>query len=73
MINNDKPRFKIWDICNDEYIYCEKITGTELSWIYIHYVVMDNTVVLVNYHNEDEYLTESFYKMLRGIYQLGID
>ena len=49
-MSNDKPKYKLIDIESNECIYCVKITGTELAWIYLHYVTQDNTVSLLVYN-----------------------
>lgn len=71
-MSNDKPYFEIKDLDTRESIWCDKITGTELSWIYLHYVTMDNTVALYPTNKDDEYLCTYFDQMLRGIYVFGI-
>ena len=68
----DKPHFEIKDLDTRESIWCDKITGTELSWIYIHYVEMDNTVALFATHDCNIYLIKYFEEMLRGIYMLYV-
>lgn len=77
-MSNDKPRYKLMDTYSNECIYCDIITGTELSWIYLHYVTQDNAVILRIFDEDiDRYGYDSgedyrFNLLLQNIYHFGI-
>lgn len=77
-MSNDKPRYRLKDTGSNECIYCDIITGTELAWIYLHYVTQDNSIALRIYDEDaDFYVYDSeedyrFNLLLHNIYYFGI-
>ena len=78
-MSKDKPRYMIYDKDTEETIYCDKIDGTILSWIYLHYVEMDGFVRMKEYNIvKEEYVPisescdEQLTNLLKSMYFWGL-
>ena len=80
-MNNDKPRYRCRDYETGEKIYFDNIDAGVLAWLYLHYVTMDNCVLLDRWFapmqdylivtsNEEEH--KLFDNLLHAMYEMGI-